>query len=121
VSEECPYCNWPEGAWKGCRAKQNPGSAGYECSREEGHPGPHVACGTTCHDLARWGADEVRLEDGDLTATVEINVDDGSLRRATFVNGDEENGGQVFTVLDAADLMSLASLASEAALLVEAT
>ena len=30
------------------------GCTGYVCTREKGHPGQHVACSSTAHDVQRW-------------------------------------------------------------------
>ena len=56
-NNECEFCEWPEGAWFGCLAES---AGGYVCSREQGHDGPHVACGTKDHALATWDNDGER-------------------------------------------------------------
>ena len=50
----CPYCEWniAETDWS-CRSRC-PGEYPYFCSREDGHEGAHVACGTDRHQVATW-------------------------------------------------------------------
>jgi hypothetical protein len=70
MDERCEYCQWSPDAWYGCRSFS---PAGYLCSREAGHDGPHVACGGDKHALANWG-DEEKSEPGDLCQSLQLAV-----------------------------------------------
>jgi len=52
----CTYCGWHEtDDTTVCPATSK--RHGYHCSRPEGHDGPHVACGTSSHQIATWDTD----------------------------------------------------------------
>jgi hypothetical protein len=49
----CKYCSdlWDDAA--ACASVQ-PGRPHYDCTRNKGHQGDHVACGVVSHSIARW-------------------------------------------------------------------
>ena len=102
----CQYCEWDESEHRCCDARSD-GEGGYACSRYAGHDGPHVACGTTKHELARWEnkADNdlgVDYTDGRWIATtmgqfIQILVDSGNDPCVIFrVDADTEWPGDTF-------------------------
>lgn len=48
--KECKYCTKD---WAKVCKERHP-KTNYGCTREEGHKGPHVACGTMSHSIKRW-------------------------------------------------------------------
>ena len=49
--DDCEYCYLPMADVMPCNASWR---GSYRCSREKGHDGPHVACGTDLHELRVW-------------------------------------------------------------------
>ncbi len=56
--DSCNYCSWIASgpAAANCCAVESQIGLNYECTREEGHEGNHVACGAGAkyHSLEEW-------------------------------------------------------------------
>lgn len=59
----CQYCT---SSADDCDAKTSEPGQHYVCTREAGHKGDHVACGTFQHNAKRWPNREPLTGDSDL-------------------------------------------------------
>jgi hypothetical protein len=52
----CDYCK--DDDYPACKATNKHDKYEFQCTRDEGHTGKHVACGITDHELEVWDNEE---------------------------------------------------------------